>query len=940
MKLKSIFKILAISPLFFTSSLLAQKNEKKADAETKLETVENLNQIVNVAFGQAKKSDVIGSYSSVRPSDRIKYDNSQWVRDYIGGLLLGVRGSGNIRGFNDEALFVIDGIPGRDVNLLLTTEIEEITVLKDINGAALYGSQGRNGVILITTKRGNANKKHVAVNMNFGVNQNIALPKYLGAGEYMETYNEALRNDGAAEFFTQDRITNTKSGYNPYKYPDVNFYGSDIVRDFTPNANVATEFSGGTDKIKYYVNMAYKYDGNTVKMNPSVNKGSNTFKVRGNIDFKINDYLSSGVDIVTYLSSQKNSHSNLMQAGTTFLSNLYAPLLPVSLVDSTLLANSGNIKQFDGYILGGDNQFKTNTPFADVFAKGRRQTDYKNVQVGNTINLDLRKITKGLSAKTYLSLDYWDVANVTVTNDFNFYQPTWTGDTITALTPLGKPDKKDLSENISNVAYKVRYGFSAQVDYKRTFGDVHHVDATLLGFSNSIMNKDAKQVDIMGHYGVRMNYNLMSKYYISLSGIQNFSTKLPENTKSGFSPSLGLAYVLSNENFLKDANWLDFLRIKFTTGTLKSDLNIDQYYMYQEVYNPNKSTYSWNDSKKSQQVVGSERGRNDNLDFEIRKEMSIGLEAKLFKSLSLEGSLFKNDITNSIVRLTNTVFPSFYGDFIPYSNYNADRYTGFEFGANYSTNFGGLNASIGANILYTEIEVLKRDEIFKYDYQYRTGQSNSAIFGLDANGLYTAEDFDTNGKLLSTLPQPQFGTVRAGDVKYLDKNDDKIIDNTDEHVIGRWDQPFNFSCNLKLNYKNVTLFVLADGQTGGDAMLSSSYYQSSGTEKYSEFIRNRWTMENQNPNAIVPRISAGNGSNNFKTSTFWLYDNSYIRINRAQLTYEFGKNFVKKLGMSDLSIDVAGSNLLQFAKNKEYRELSTNGYPQKRYYTVGLRMTL
>ena len=239
-------------------------------------------------------------------------------------------------------------------------------------------------------------------------------------------------------------------------------------------------------------------------------------------------------------------------------------------------------------------------------------------------------------------------------------------------------------------------------------------------------------------------------------------------------------------------------------------------------------------------------------------------------------------------------------------------------GLRYNKKFGDFNLAVGANLLYVETEALKRDEVYKYDYQYRVGRPLNVIYGLQADGLYSAEDFDAEGNLKEGLPKPQFGQVHPGDVKYIDYNNDNIIDDNDQHEIGRWDQPINYSFNVKLNYKNFTLFVLADGQNGGDAMLSNSYYQSDGTDKYSEFIRNRWTEENPNPNAIVPRITSGSATNNFKSSTYWMYDNSFFRINRAQLTYEFNKDFVKKMGMSGLSIDIAGSNLLQFAKNKQY----------------------
>mgnify|MGYP002566373447 CR=1 FL=1 len=939
MKVRYLINILMFSSFLLPSMLSAQGGQKNDSL-----IIEDLNATVNMAYGSSVKRDVTSSIATVRTADRITYDNTQWVRDYISGLMLGVKGSANIRGLNSEALFVIDGIPGRDVNNLMVTEIEEITVLKDISAVALYGAQGRNGAILITTKRGKMNQKYVAFNVNFGVSQPLALPKYLGAAEYMETYNEACRNDGRENFYAQDLIDKTRAKINPYKYPDVDFYSSEYLRDITPNGNVAAEFSGGTDKVQYYVNLGYKYDGNMVKINPDVNKGSNTFKVRGNIDFAVNKWIKSGVDVVVYMNSNKQAHTNIMVAGTTFLPNWYTPLLPTSMIDPEYLGTLKNINIFDGFILGADKRYPS-VPFAEIFAKGYKRLEKKNVQVGNTIDFDLSKITKGLTAKTYLSLDYNDAATISVINNFNYYQPIWGvdsegNDIITSLTPLGTADKKDQTEHVATTNYVIRYGFSGQINYDRTFNKDHTIGATLMGYSNSIQQKDVKQKDIFGHFGLRVNYDFQKKYYLTTTLTQGFSIKLPSCTAGGISPTVGLGYIISEEDFMKNISWLDFLKLNFTAGVLKSDLGINEYYLYQDNYNVTSGIYAWNDGSKSESVVSATRGKNNDLGFERRKEFTVGVQAQMFKSLWVDASFFRTNMSNQVVKLSNSVYPSFYDDFVPYANFNSDCYTGGELGVRYMTKIDNLGITVGSNWLYTNPEATKRDEVHMYGYQYRAGQPLSAIFGLRANGLYSANEFDQNGNLKEGLPVPQYGVVKPGDIKYLDVNNDKVIDDNDMVKIGRWDSPLTYSFNLKLDYKNFTFFMVADGQIGGNAMLSNSYYQSKGTDKYSEFIRNRWTEENPNPNAICPRITTGAGSNNFKTSTYWMYDNSYFRINRMQLTYEFDKKLLSKIGIKGLSLDIAGSNLVEFSKCKEYRQLTVGANPQKRYYSLGLRMIL
>ena len=202
--------------------------------------------------------EITGAISKINPKERLLFDNTQFLRNYINGLTLGVRGSDNIRGIG-SAIFVIDGVIGRDPNILNMEEVDQIAVLKDANAIALYGSQARNGVIVINTKRGKVNRKEVNVNVLSGFRTPVSLPNYLGSADYMTLYNEALTNDGVAvddgRRFSTERIQNTRNGLNPFEYPDVDYYSSQFIRPVTSFTNVITEFSGGNEKNQYYVNV-------------------------------------------------------------------------------------------------------------------------------------------------------------------------------------------------------------------------------------------------------------------------------------------------------------------------------------------------------------------------------------------------------------------------------------------------------------------------------------------------------------------------------------------------------------------------------------------------------------------------------------------------------------------------------------------------------------
>ncbi|WP_158839607.1 SusC/RagA family TonB-linked outer membrane protein [Polaribacter sp. L3A8] len=923
-----------------------------------------------IKMGVATKNrrELVGAVSTINTSDRSTYDNTQYVRDYINGLMLGVRGSDNVRGIG-SAVFVIDGVIGRDPNILNMEEVEQITVLKDANAVALYGSQARNGVIVINTKRGKINRKEINVNVRSGFSTPRALPNYLGSAEYMELYNEALQNDngvGGVPFSTED-INNTKSGVNPFKYPDVDLYSTQFIEPLTTFTNVITEFSGGNEKNQYYVNVGWNRNSSWVDINEDINVGTNRFNVRGNIDFKINDWITSSLDGIAIISTNKSSRADLLSEAATLKPNAYSPFLPVNLVDTSDPTVAGQLqtaRKFNGMILGTSPVFKENAPIALAIAGGYRNTVFRSTQFNNSINFDLDKITKGLSAKTYLSFDFYDSYNLSINNQFKTYAPEWSGNNIanfgidnsnpanlvTDGSRIFGEDVKDLTETVSTNGFISRFGFYGLVNYKKTIAENHSLNTTLLAYYNSENRNDVIQTDVDTHIGFQVSYDFKKKLFVDFSGAYVNSIKLPEGNRGGLSPTIGLGYVLSEESFLKDNDFINYLKIKASAGIIKSDQGISAnnnndspYYLYDSNYSDG-GTFNWADgvTNKRQDIS---QGANPNLTFEERIDLNLGFETYLMNSLWIEANYFRTELDKQVSFL-NANYPSYYNDFRPYDNFNKDLYTGFELGFNYNKTFNDFSISLGANVLYSQTEALKRSEINEFDYQNRVGKELSSMFGLVDQGFYTEADFDIDGNggytLKSGAPVPNFGDVQPGDIKYKDQNDDKIIDNDDRIAIGQSSSPWSYGINLNLNYKAFSLFVLGTGQTGasGDKLNSSfnDYYGVNGNVKYSEVVRGRWTPATANT-ATFPRLSTQTNQNNFRTSTFWLYDTSYFTINRAQLTYDFDDNLCENLGIQDLSMNVSGTNLLEIAENKEIRQLRIGTTPLVRTYTLGLRVS-
>ncbi|WP_176461278.1 SusC/RagA family TonB-linked outer membrane protein [Lutibacter agarilyticus] len=899
--------------------------------------------IVKQAIKTITKREMTGAFSSVNTSDRIVYDNTQYVRDYIEGLMVGVKGTSSVRGIG-TALFVIDGVIGRDPNILNMDEVDQITVLKDASAIALYGSQAKNGVIIINTKRGAINKRSATVNIRSGLKTPIELPNYLGAVDYMQLFNEARRNDGLEVFYEQSLIDDYKSSTNPYLYPDVDFYNDEgYLRGATTTTDIVTQFAGGNDKTQYYINMGWNYDQNQVLLNSEANKGSNRFNVRANVDFKVNDWIKSSVDVVAIINSNKTANENLLSSGTTFKPNAYAPFLPLSMMDrsnNSLNAIIEGANVFNGSLLGTTQALRNNTPVAEILAGGRKNKITNTTQFNNAIDLDLSMITKGLSAKTYLSFDFLDVYTESLQNQYRVYEPTWEDGQIVDLTPYGEVDLKDQTQNVNSNSFVSRLGFYGLLNYEKTFKNKHSINTTILGYTFTEQEDDVLQADKYSHLALQISYDYKKKIFADFGATYANSIKLAEGNRGGLSPTVSLAYIISEESFMKNVGFINYLKLKASGGIIKSDIDIDEYYLYDENYSDG-ATFTWADGVFNREKDISQ-GQNLSIDYEDRIDLNFGLEANLFNSLWLEFNYFKTDFDNQVTRLSNR-YPNYYNIFRPYDNFNKDAYHGFELGLNYAKNFdSGFSFNLGGNILYSQSEVKTRDEVVEYDYLSRIGRPTNAIFGLVDDGFYSENDFNTNtnGDLVlnDNLPVPAFGAVQPGDLKYVDQNNDAIIDDNDRKEIGQYSNPWSYGVNLRLQYKGLSLFILGVGQFGGELITDDNYFWVDGNDKYSEVVLGRWTPETANT-ATYPRLSSNTNNHNYRRSTFWMKDNSFFDIKRAQLTYEFGKDVCEKLGMSQFSINTAAINLFQFGESRDIRQLNIGSNPQYRTITFGLRTT-
>jgi hypothetical protein len=551
------------------------------------------------------------------------------------------------------------------------------------------------------------------------------------------------------------------------------------------------------------------------------------------------------------------------------------------------------------------------------------------MQFNKGIDVDLGMLTKGLSVKTNMSFDFYNYYNQNIANTYSVYAPVWsaTSDSITGLTQYGT-DARPGTQYVSGPDFLRRMAFFAQIDYKRSFG-MHNVDATLLGYAGTIKLKGTLQPDKNTHMGLRLAYNYNNKYYADFSSAYVSSNQLPEGNRGAFSPTLSLGWVISKESFLSDNTNIDYLKLKASAGVVNTDLSLGGFYYYESVYG-GQGSYTWSDGAWSNGGIGSTRGANSSLGYEQRKELNLGLEGQFFnRSVLIDANLFNTRIANKYTRRA-TLYPTYYTDFMPWDNYDIDGYSGAELGITYSKKVGDFGFDLGVTGMYWNSKVIQKEEIFSEDYLYRKGNPVDSYFGYVSEGLFT-DAADIKNHAFQT-----FGVVKPGDIKYKDQNGDKVIDSNDQVKIGRWNAPLTYGLNLKLTYKDFSLFAIGTGSNGADAFLGGSYYRPDGDVKYSVIANERWTPATSST-AKYPRLSSKTNTNNNQTSTFWQYANNSFSLNRVQLTYEMPESICGKLAMKTLSIYISGSGIGTISKQNDVRYLTVGGEPLYRYFTLGLR---
>ncbi|MBN9382490.1 MAG: SusC/RagA family TonB-linked outer membrane protein [Chitinophagaceae bacterium] len=888
--------------------------------------------IVHVAYRNVQRKDLAGAISVLNPPQYLDKHYGTNPTEGMGAFI----GGGNLWNLG-AGLILVDGEP-RALSDVTANEIEQITFLKGANAVVLYGARAANGVMLITTKRGRAGVHGSSVRVNTGINVPKSYPKYLGSAEYMSYYNQASLNDGLPAPYADSTIKHFADRSNPYRYPDVDYFSQAYLRRLYNTYSANAEFTSGTERARFYALAGFQSQNSLLNFGEGRNERNNRLNLRGNIDLKLNNFISTYVNVSTVFSNNRRALGNFWSQANNLQPQRFSPLIPIGMVAKNSPAAQASVKDSRNiiggmYILGGAQQYLSN-PVADVYAAGYDNFTSRQFQYTNGIDVDLRNVSKGLSFHGQMTIDYSNMYDETLNNSYAVYEPTWSGDSITQLVKYNK-DSKPGTQNLSNTWSDQLIDFSMHLDYVNTFKDKHNVSAILM--ADALRRRQSRdfQYRTNANLGIQLGYNFDHKYYADFSGAVVNSTKLPARTRVAFSPTVSLGWVLSEEAFLRDVSWVDRLKLGASAGIINTDLDINSYYLYNAVYSPT-AYFSWADGTYTNQATTISRGENLNLSYAKRKEVNLSIEGSFFKKkLALLTTLFF--INKDGIPVQNySQYPGYFfttyptTSFVPYSNFQADRYQGLDLQLNFHQDIGHVRFTLGAALTYVTTKAIKRDELYTDAYRNRAGKPIDAIFGLRSEGLF-ADQNDINAHATQ-----KFGTVRPGDIKFKDQNGDGVIDERDEVMIGRWNSPLTGGVNLTAEYKGFTLFVLGTAYFGGAGIRNGGYYWVSGAAKYSEVVRNSWT-ESTKGSATYPRLTTTSGDNNFRYSDYWTYSTNGFNISKVQLTYALPGSVLKNSFVKGLNIYVSGNDLLMLGSNRRVMELNIGTMPQTRFYNFGVK---
>ena len=892
---------------------------------------------VELPFRKTIAREIVGATSTI-DEDAISSSNQMNVLNILSGKAPGLNVSQvptepgrsatvlNIRGLSRSAtdnapLIIIDGIE-RPLEDLTPEEIESITVLKDATSKILYGPKAVNGVLLVKTKRGIKYKRDRQFNIEFGAQTPVRMPEYLNSADYATMYNQARINDGLSPYYTQTDIDGYRMGTNPVLYPDVDFHKL-CLNDHMSYRKAIAQFRGGNESAQYYVNATYAGYGGYEAVGK--NNTSNKFNLRVNLDYKVNDWLKAFVDIAGQMEFYT---TNYMSADKLFsrLSSHRPNAYPIKFSDP---GNPGT--EIYGAMENANLSSSRENIYAEMALGGSKENTVRKGQTNIGFDLSLDRYVKGLSAKAYVTFDVYNYLVVGKNENFSSYRPIFNENSLIGKELLTVEKKVSDKSRIADQMYR-NYGYFGQLSYDRTFQAKHQLKSDLVIFQSRRENLGSSQDDVNRTFALRTNYVYNKKWIAELDMAVMGSSRFTKGNRYGYFPTVGVAWIASEEKFLKDKEWLDFLKIKASTGLLGTD-NYFDFFLFESRWNTSQSTHFGPKLEEDVNTSTLVHVGNPDLTWEKSFEINIGAEASFLNCLTADFNYFNNYRYDILTPTTS--FSSINGGELMYRNYGSVRNQGVELALEYSGNIGKLHYSIGGNTIWSKAVYEKTDDMEGLSSnRKKEGKPVDTRFGLIAEGLFKS------GDEIAAHPVQDFGPVQIGDVKYANINNDHHINENDMLPIGNEYPRFQFGLNINLAYKGFELSLSGSGMAQYDIYLNNSYYWMREDQKYSTFVKNYF-----NPSTgegKFPRLTTQQNQNNYRSYSLWMRSGNFFKLRDAMLSYSLPQNITNKMTLKQVKLFVRGSNLFTISSIKdldpEYIDAGVTGYPFFRSFTGGINV--
>jgi len=867
------------------------------------------NDNVYIPFGVVKKREVNGAVSTIKSSG-LSHTPSSSLFNALTGQTTGfnVWQSGTLPG-RDDATFIIrnrasfagsnvplvlvDGV-ARDFSDMDLNEIESVTVLKDAASLAWYGNRGANGALLVTTKRGNAEKTRFSYDVQFGSQMPTSLTKPVDSYNFARLYNQALQNDGSQPFYTLSQLENYKSGTDLYAYPNNNFVKDFINNNALVQRHVLTA-SGGSKAIRYFTTLSF-FDQNGLFKDAQTplfnsNVGYQRYNLRTNLDIQVTPMLNVQLD----MGGRVEDRSQPGGSSDAFLNSVF-----------TTPANAYALLNEDGSY-GGTSSFQNN-PLAQLKSKGYSD-EVTRILMGTlnaTHKLDF--VAKGLSVNLFYTFDIQGVFTSGRSQNYEVYERSLAGSlsrygTATPLVYLPSAFSNNIRAN------ELWTGF----DYKNSFGK-HSVNATVR-YQQALIYAATKFEDKRQGVSARGSYSYDNRYYLDLVASYTGADNYMPGKQFGYFPAMSMGWVISEEKFMRNIKFIDYLKLRGSYGMAgNNSTGESSKFPYAYLYTPSTggyafgSTYTWNQG-------GAEATYpNPNITWEKAYKTDIGFELKLLKnSLTISGTYF-NENRKDI--LTNPLYPSIMGLNSYNINYGVTQLRGFEGMIDYTKKIGDFTLYVGANFTSAKNIILRINESAGLtDYQLQKGHNIGSINGYDSRLMLISDGIFQSQDDIDASPVQRFaGKVVPGDIKYKDINGDKVIDNMDRVMTDYNDTPDAFY-GFKLGgmYKGFDFSILLQGVCGRTIQIRSLVLAGSNNTGYiNQFSFDAWTPSN--PTALYPRLGISDRGNNTANSDFWLRSGDYLRLKSVEFGYTIPSGLTDKFHIRSLRFYLNGFNLYNFIK--------------------------